>query len=75
MNDPKMRIARYPIVDNYDETQESSPAHHIRDYPDVQTAPLLMVFPGAAITLSVLSANLLGGALRDLLDPRYRGRM
>ena len=43
--------------------------------PYIQTAPLLMVFPGAAITLSALSANLLGDALRDLLDPRYRGRM
>lgn len=43
--------------------------------PYIQTAPLLMVFPGAAITLSVLAANLLGDALRDLLDPRYRGRM
>ncbi len=43
--------------------------------PYIQTAPLLMVFPGMAITLSVLSANLLGDALRDLLDPHYRGRM
>ncbi len=43
--------------------------------PYIQTAPLLMVFPGAAITLSVLSANLLGDAFRDLLDPRYRGRV
>lgn len=40
--------------------------------PYIQTAPLLMVFPGIAIGLSVLAANLLGDALRDLLDPRYR---
>jgi len=40
--------------------------------PYIQTAPLLMVFPGLAIALAVLSANLLGDALRDLLDPRYR---
>lgn len=40
--------------------------------PYIQTAPWLVVFPGLAIALSVLSANLLGDALRDLLDPRYR---
>ncbi len=40
--------------------------------PYLQTAPLLMVFPGIAIVLAALSANLLGDALRDLLDPRYR---
>ena len=33
-------------------------------------APLLAVFPGAAIALSVLGLNLLGDGLRDLLDPR-----
>ncbi|MEA3340624.1 MAG: nickel transporter permease, partial [Chloroflexota bacterium] len=38
----------------------------------IQTAPWLVVFPGLAIALSVLSANLMGDALRDLLDPRYR---
>ncbi|MCW3475072.1 ABC transporter permease [Limobrevibacterium gyesilva] len=41
---------------------------------DAQTfiyrAPLLAVFPGVAITLSVLGLNLLGDGLRDLLDPR-----
>jgi peptide/nickel transport system permease protein len=31
------------------------------------------VFPGAAITLTVLGFNLLGDALRDVLDPRLRG--
>ena len=40
--------------------------------PYIQTASWLVVFPGLAIALSVLSANLLGDALRDLLDPRYR---
>ncbi len=43
---------------------------------DAQTyifrAPLLAVFPGAAITLSVLGLNLLGDGLQDLLDPRVR---
>jgi peptide/nickel transport system permease protein len=44
---------------------------------DAQTyiyrAPLLAVFPGLAITLSVLGLNLLGDGLRDLLDPRLNG--
>jgi peptide/nickel transport system permease protein len=31
-------------------------------------------FPGAAITLSVLGFSLLGDTLRDILDPRLRGR-
>ena len=33
-------------------------------------APLLAVYPGFAIALSVLGLNLLGDGLRDLLDPR-----
>jgi peptide/nickel transport system permease protein len=33
-------------------------------------APLLAVWPGAAIMLSVLGLNLMGDGLRDLLDPR-----
>jgi ABC-type dipeptide/oligopeptide/nickel transport system permease subunit len=32
-------------------------------------------FPGAAITLTVLGFNLLGDSLRDILDPRLRGRI
>jgi ABC-type dipeptide/oligopeptide/nickel transport system permease subunit len=32
-------------------------------------------FPGAAITLTVLGFNLLGDAMRDILDPRLRGRL
>jgi ABC-type transport system substrate-binding protein len=32
------------------------------------------IFPGLAISLTVLSFNLLGDSLRDLLDPRLRGR-
>lgn len=44
--------------------------NHSRRY--IQTAPFLMISPGLAIALFVLSANLLGDALRDLLDPRYR---
>jgi peptide/nickel transport system permease protein len=45
---------------------------------DAQTyiyrAPLLAVFPGIAITLSVLGLNLLGDGLRDVLDPRLAPR-
>jgi peptide/nickel transport system permease protein len=38
----------------------------------VRTAPWLVVFPGIAISLAVFGTNLLGDALRDLLDPRQR---
>ena len=34
----------------------------------------LVVFPGLAISLTVLAFNLLGDALRDHLDPKLRGR-
>jgi peptide/nickel transport system permease protein len=39
----------------------------------VRTAPWLVVFPGLAISLVVFGTNLLGDAVRDLLDPRQRG--
>ncbi len=32
-------------------------------------------FPGLAITLTVLAFNLLGDSLRDIFDPRLRGRL
>jgi ABC-type dipeptide/oligopeptide/nickel transport system permease subunit len=35
----------------------------------------LVVFPGVAITITVLAFNLLGDGLRDYLDPRLRGRL
>ena len=38
----------------------------------VRTAPWLVIFPGIAISLAVFGTNLLGDALRDLLDPRQR---
>jgi peptide/nickel transport system permease protein len=38
----------------------------------VRTAPWLVIFPGVAISLVVFGTNLLGDALRDLLDPRLR---
>ena len=33
----------------------------------------LVLFPGAAITITVLAFNLLGDGIRDMLDPRLRG--
>ena len=39
----------------------------------IQVAPWLIFFPGLAIALAVFSVNLLGDALRDVLDPRLRG--
>lgn len=38
----------------------------------METAPWLLVFPAAAISLAVLGFNLLGDALRDVWDPRLR---
>ena len=38
----------------------------------VRTAPWLVIFPGVAISLAVFGTNLMGDALRDILDPRQR---
>lgn len=38
-----------------------------------ESAPSLAIFPGLAITLTVLAFNLLGDTLRDVFDPRLRG--
>ncbi len=38
----------------------------------VRTAPWLVIFPGLAISLVVFGTNLLGDAVRDILDPRER---
>ena len=38
------------------------------------TAPWLVFFPGIAIILLALSFNLVGDALRDILDPTQKGR-
>jgi peptide/nickel transport system permease protein len=40
----------------------------------VNIAPWLAIFPGIAIAVVVFSVNLLGDALRDVLDPKLRGR-
>ena len=35
-------------------------------------APWLVIFPGFAITITVLVFNLFGDTVRDVLDPRLR---
>jgi peptide/nickel transport system permease protein len=40
----------------------------------IRSAPHLINIPGAAIFVVVLGFNLLGNTLRDVLDPRLRGR-
>jgi peptide/nickel transport system permease protein len=41
---------------------------------NLETAPYLAIFPGVAISVVVLAFNMLGDALRDLLDPQLRSR-
>jgi peptide/nickel transport system permease protein len=38
------------------------------------TAPWIATFPGLAILVTVIGFNMVGDGLRDLLDPRLRGR-
>ena len=42
-------------------------------FPFLEKQPVLSVAPGVAIFLLVLAFNLLGDAMRDILDPRLRG--
>lgn len=37
-------------------------------------APWMAIYPGLAISLAVFAFNMLGDAVRDLLDPRLKGR-
>ena len=46
---------------------EASQAH-------VRAGPWLAIFPGLVLFVVVMGFNLLGDALRDVLDPRLRGR-
>ena len=39
----------------------------------MQVAPWMAIFPGLTIMITVLAFNMLGDALRDVLDPRLRG--
>ena len=43
-----------------------------RDY--INLFPSRVIWPGVAISLTVLSVNFIGDGLRDALDPRLRGR-
>jgi len=40
----------------------------------ILSSPLLPAIPGFAIMLTVLAFNMLGDTIRDVLDPRLRGR-
>ncbi len=40
----------------------------------LRTAPWMLIFPGVALSLTVLGFAFAGDALRDILDPRQRGR-
>lgn len=40
----------------------------------MQNSPSRVIWPGVAISLTVLSVNYIGDGLRDALDPRIRGR-
>ena len=44
----------------------STAKNYIRDYP------YMVMFPGAAIMITILALNLLGDGLRDALDPKLR---
>lgn len=39
----------------------------------MELAPWTVLYPGLALALLVLSINIFGDAVRDLLDPRFRG--
>jgi ABC-type dipeptide/oligopeptide/nickel transport system permease subunit len=38
----------------------------------MEKAPWMMVFPGLAIMVTVMSINVFGDGLRDALDPRLK---
>lgn len=40
----------------------------------LQTCPWVILAPGCAIFITVMLFNLLGDTVRDLLDPRNRGK-
>jgi len=39
----------------------------------INSAPWMVIFPGLAISITVISFNILGDFLRDKLDPRFQG--
>ena len=40
----------------------------------LRDAPWISIFSGLAIAITILSLNILGDALRDIIDPRMRGK-
>ncbi|GBD10519.1 Dipeptide transport system permease protein DppC [bacterium HR23] len=40
----------------------------------IRLSPWVPFFPGLAIAFTVFAFNMLGDALRDILDPKLRGR-
>jgi ABC-type dipeptide/oligopeptide/nickel transport system permease subunit len=44
-------------------------------YPFLLSAPWLVLSPGLAIVLTIVSFNLVGDFLREALDPRLRGKL
>jgi peptide/nickel transport system permease protein len=38
----------------------------------MEIAPWLVIFPGLFIILTILSFNILGDSLRDVLDPKLK---
>lgn len=38
----------------------------------IYNAPWIVIFPGAALAVTVIACNMLGDRLRDRLDPKYR---
>jgi len=54
-----------PYIPSWGSIIANGRAHMVR-------APWLLVFPGVAIVLSVLSLNMMGDALRDVADPHTR---
>jgi peptide/nickel transport system permease protein len=40
----------------------------------LSTAPWMLIFPGIAITITVMGFAFAGDALRDVFDPKQRGR-
>ena len=40
--------------------------------PYIREHPLMVLYPGFAIMLTIMAFNFLGDALRDILDPKFR---
>ena len=49
--------------------------HHGRGRALWQVKPFIVFFPAVFLSLTVLSVNLLGDGLRDMLDPRMAKRL